>query len=92
MRLAEGVAAVKPLRGRELVVEEPPGEADRAPTCHRPSRYPVIASARRRATEGLPRRAAGSTDTHKEQLGSDLLEFLTSTNERAADESRHVHA
>ena len=27
-----------------------------------------------------------------EQLGADLLEFLNATNERAADESRHVHA
>jgi hypothetical protein len=33
----------------------------------------------------------GITDTHKEQLGADLLEFLNATNERAADESRHVH-
>ena len=28
----------------------------------------------------------------KEQLGADLLEFLNATNERAADESCHVHA
>jgi pimeloyl-ACP methyl ester carboxylesterase len=34
----------------------------------------------------------GITDTHKEQLGAALLEFLNGTNERAADESRHVHA
>ena len=34
----------------------------------------------------------GITDTHKEQLGADLLEFLNATNERAADESCHVHA
>jgi hypothetical protein len=34
----------------------------------------------------------GITDTHKEQLGADLLEFLNATNERAADESGHVHA
>jgi non-heme chloroperoxidase len=34
----------------------------------------------------------GITDTHKEQLGADLLEFLNATSERAADESRHVHA
>jgi hypothetical protein len=33
----------------------------------------------------------GITDTHKEQLGADLLEFLNTTNERAADESCHVH-
>ena len=47
---------------------------------------------RRRAAEGLSRRTAGITDTHKEQLDTDLLEFLNPTNERAADESRHVHA
>jgi hypothetical protein len=34
----------------------------------------------------------GITDTHEEQLGADLLEFLNATNERAADESCHVHA
>jgi non-heme chloroperoxidase len=34
----------------------------------------------------------GITDTHKEQLGAALLEFLNGTNKRAADESRHVHA
>jgi hypothetical protein len=28
----------------------------------------------------------------KEQLGTDLLEFLNATNERAAHESCHVHA
>jgi hypothetical protein len=33
-----------------------------------------------------------NTDTHKEQLGADLLEFLNATNERTADESCHVHA
>jgi hypothetical protein len=32
------------------------------------------------------------TETSKEQLGADLLEFLNATNERAADESCHVHA
>ena len=35
--------------------------------------------------------AHGITDTHKEQLGADLLEFLNVTNERAADESCHVY-
>jgi hypothetical protein len=34
----------------------------------------------------------GITDTHKEQLGADLLEFLNATNEKAANESCHVHA
>ena len=34
----------------------------------------------------------GITDTDEEQLSADLLEFLNATNERAADESRHVHA
>jgi non-heme chloroperoxidase len=34
----------------------------------------------------------GITDTHKEQLGADLLEFLNATSERTADEPRHVHA
>ena len=34
----------------------------------------------------------GIADTHKEQLGADLLEFLNATHERAADESCHVHA
>ncbi len=34
----------------------------------------------------------GIADTHKEQLGADLLEFLKATHERAADESCHVHA
>jgi hypothetical protein len=34
----------------------------------------------------------GITDTHEEQLGADLLEFLNATNERTADESCHVHA
>jgi non-heme chloroperoxidase len=34
----------------------------------------------------------GITDTHKEQLGADLLEILNATRERATDESRHVHA
>ena len=34
----------------------------------------------------------GITNTHTEQLGADLLEFLYATNERAADEFRHVHA
>jgi non-heme chloroperoxidase len=34
----------------------------------------------------------GITAIHKEQLGADLLTFLNATNERAADESRHVHA
>ena len=34
----------------------------------------------------------GITDTHKEQLGADLLEFLNATNEGAANESCHVHA
>ncbi len=38
---------------------------------------------------GAPR---GITHTHKEQLGADLLDFLNATNERAADESCHVHA
>ena len=47
---------------------------------------------RRRAAEGLPGAPHGTTDTHKEQLGADLLEFLNATNERAADESRHIHA
>jgi hypothetical protein len=32
------------------------------------------------------------TDTHKDQLGAGLLEFLNATNERAADESCHFHA
>jgi hypothetical protein len=34
----------------------------------------------------------GITDTHKEPLGADLLEFLNATNERAADEPRHIHS
>ena len=34
----------------------------------------------------------GIADTHEEQFGGDLLEFLNATNERAADESCHVHA
>jgi non-heme chloroperoxidase len=34
----------------------------------------------------------GITDTHKEQLGADLLEFLNTTTERPTDESRHIHA
>jgi hypothetical protein len=33
----------------------------------------------------------GITDTHREQLGADLLESLNPTKERAADESCHVH-
>jgi hypothetical protein len=33
----------------------------------------------------------GITDTHKGQLGAELLEFLQATNERADDESRHIH-
>jgi hypothetical protein len=33
----------------------------------------------------------GVTDTHKEEPGADLLEFLNATNDRAADESHHVH-
>jgi hypothetical protein len=44
--------------------------------CHSSSRYPV----------------RGSAPPIKGQLGADLLEFLNATNERAADESRHVHA
>jgi hypothetical protein len=36
--------------------------------------------------------AHGITDTRKEQLGADLLEFLNATSERAADESCHVQA
>ena len=39
-----------------------------------------------------PAHRHGITDTHKEQLGADLLEFLNATHERAADESCHVHA
>jgi non-heme chloroperoxidase len=34
----------------------------------------------------------GITDTHKEQLGADLLAFPNSTLERTTDEQRHVHA
>jgi non-heme chloroperoxidase len=34
----------------------------------------------------------GITDTHKEQLGTDLLAFLHSTLERTRDEQRTVHA
>ncbi len=34
----------------------------------------------------------GITDTHKRQLGADLLEFLNATTERATDDSRHLHA
>ena len=40
----------------------------------------------------IPGAPHGITDTHEEQLGADLLEFLNATNERAADESCHVHA
>ena len=46
-------------------------------------------------SEGMTRDCGaphGITDTHKEQPGADLLEFLNATNERAADESCHVHA
>ena len=50
----------------------------------------LIDGARLKVDPGAPH---GITDIHKEQLGADLLEFLnTTTNERAADESRHIHA
>jgi hypothetical protein len=49
----------------------------------------LIDGAQLNARPGAPH---GITDTHKERLGADLLEFLNATNERAADESRHVHA
>jgi len=34
----------------------------------------------------------GVIDTHEDQRGADLLEFLHATNERTPDESCHVHA
>jgi non-heme chloroperoxidase len=49
----------------------------------------LIDGAQLKVYSGAPH---GITDTHKEQLGADLLEFLNATSERAADESRHVHA
>jgi hypothetical protein len=49
----------------------------------------LIDGAQLKAYPGAPH---GITDTHKEQLGADLLEFLDATNERATYESRHVHA
>jgi non-heme chloroperoxidase len=49
----------------------------------------LIDGAQLKVYSGAPH---GITDTHKEQLGADLLEFLNATTERAADEPRHVHA
>jgi non-heme chloroperoxidase len=34
----------------------------------------------------------GITDTHKKQLGADLLAFLNSNTERTTHERQHVHA
>ena len=51
--------------------------------------HALIDGAQLKVYPGAPH---GITDTHKEQLGADLLEFLNATNERAADESCHVHA
>ena len=48
----------------------------------------LIEGAQLKVYPGAPH---GITD-HEEQLGADLLEFLNATNERAADESCHVHA
>ena len=49
----------------------------------------LIDGAQLKVYSGAPH---GITDTHKEQLGADLLEFLNATTERAADEPRHIHA
>jgi len=49
----------------------------------------LIDGAQLKVYSGAPH---GITDTHKEQLGADLLEFLNATNERPADESCHVDA
>jgi hypothetical protein len=55
----------------------------------RPASAALIDGAQLKVYPGAPH---GITDTHEEQLGADLLEFLNATNERAADESCHVHA
>jgi non-heme chloroperoxidase len=49
----------------------------------------LIEGAQLKVYPGAPH---GITDTHKAQLGADLLEFLNATTERATDERRHVHA
>jgi hypothetical protein len=49
----------------------------------------LIEGAQLKVYPGAPH---GITDTHKEQLGADLLEVLNATNERASDEFCHVHA
>lgn len=49
----------------------------------------LIDGAQQKVYPGAPH---GITNTHEEQLGADLLEFLNATNERAVHESCHVHA
>jgi non-heme chloroperoxidase len=49
----------------------------------------LIADATLKVYPGAPH---GITDTHKQQLGNDLLAFLNSSPERTRDEQRHVHA
>ena len=49
----------------------------------------LIEGARLKVYPGAPH---GITDTHKAQLGADLLEFLEATGDRAGDTAREVRA